>query len=347
MTTIRTGSPVIRVRLCTRSALAAILAVTASLGARPAMAQVAAPAIPTMFQHKWFQIALESGRIAFVSSRVGGMSTNSATPDRKERLSVQNNGASQALDYELATKQEKLVVQMSTSGQATLRRTPEGDSRVIPVEYQQSPREPIRVTIGPPDAPQKFEAANLWHLALREPELAKRHLFPLLQILKPEWSLEKTAAEIEAALVAAAASLERPDTAKWAALVRNLGDERFAVRESADRQLREAGRSIVVYLERLDRGRLEPEQDYRIRRILQTLSSGRGADETPERAASWLSGDPTTWWLLMRREPETTRRLAAKRLELAVGHTIQFDPAAPPGVREQQLEQIKAQLPRK
>jgi hypothetical protein len=143
------------------------------------------------------------------------------------------------------------------------------------------------------------------------------------------------------------AAAENPDAQKWSTLVEQLGDERFAVREAADRHLRDAGRAIVVFLERLDRNRLDAEQDYRIRRILQSLSSGKGADDTVERAAAWLSGDPEIWWALMRRDAEPTRRVAAKRLESLLGRPLAFDPAAPADVRGKQLEQIRLQLPRR
>jgi hypothetical protein len=323
-------------------------AAVAVAAAGSASAQIGPPPMPTMFQHKWVQISLESGRIIFSKTRVGGMSTSSASIDRKERISIQNNGPNLTLDYERTTKQEKLVVQMSSTGHATVRRTPEGaSSTTIPFEYRQQPGEPLRWTIGPPGAERKFEGPSLWHLALLDPELCKKHLFPALQILKSEWNLEKMTADLEAALLKIAGGSENPDAQKWAALVRQLGDERFAVREAADRQLREAGRSIVMFLERLDRNRLDPEQDYRIRRILQSLSSGQGADDSTERAAAWLSGDPEIWWALMRRDAESTRRIAAKRLESLLGHAMDFDPAAPPDVRAKQLEQLRSLLPRK
>jgi len=334
----------------TRRFLGAVLAAAAmlGLGVAPASAQVGPPSVPSMFQHRWVQVSLESGRLVFGGSRVGSMSTTNASLDRKERISIQNNGANLTLDYEQTTKQEKLVVQMSSNGHATLRRTPEGvSSATAAVEYVQQPGEPLRVAIGPAGAERKLEGASLWHLALREPELCKKHLFPIVQILKSEWNLEKTAADIEAALLKIAAAAENPDAQKWSALVEQLGDDRFAVREAADRQLRDAGRAIVVFLERLDRSRLDAEQDYRIRRILQSLSSGKGADDTIERAAAWLSGDPEIWWALMRRDAEPTRRIAAKRLELLLGRPLAFDPAAPADVRGKQLEQIRLQLPRR
>ena len=60
------------------------------------------------------------------------------------------------------------------------------------------------------------------------------------------------------------------DRARWATLVQQLGDDSFAKRQAADRDLRAADGLAVAYLRHLDLNRLDAEQQSRVLRIIES-----------------------------------------------------------------------------
>jgi hypothetical protein len=125
--------------------------------------------------------------------------------------------------------------------------------------------------------------------------------------------------------------------------VAELGDERFARREAADRALRAADPAVLLYLEQLDPGRLDAEQQFRLRRISDTLAAKVGGD-TPEQIASWLGGDPAVWLALLSRPDVATRRLAAKQLAAILEAPIPVDPETDPTSQQSKLEELRAKI---
>ena len=141
-----------------------------------------------------------------------------------------------------------------------------------------------------------------------------------------------------------AASVGRlPDRRRWDPLVEQLADERFSRREAADRELRSAGPVVLSYLQGLDFNRLDAEQQYRIRRIVRSLSRQTG-DDTAEKFAPQLLADPDLWLALLSRQEESARRLAARQLEAILGQPIRFDPAADNATRKTQIERLQAKI---
>jgi hypothetical protein len=155
--------------------------------------------------------------------------------------------------------------------------------------------------------------------------------------------LAETAAAIETELFQAASVGRLPDRQRWAALVAQLADERFPRREAADRELRSAGRVVLSYLRGLELSRLDAEQQYRVRRIILSLSRQTG-DDTAEGFAPQLSEDPDIWLAFLSRQEESTRRLAARQLAAILGEPIRFDPAADTATRKAQIEQLRARI---
>ncbi len=69
-------------------------------------------------------------------------------------------------------------------------------------------------------------------------------------------------------------------------------------RERAERQLREAGPAVLAFLNGLNTGPLDAEQQLRVRRVVRVLSTQQGED-TPENIAAMLIGDPHVWLALL------------------------------------------------
>jgi hypothetical protein len=287
------------------------------------------------------QFGLYSGRVVMTNVRISSFSTSSMGGGRTERISIGDN----KLCYESASRGvagEHLWIEAVGPDQLSIRHTL--NSGAMSVKFEQTARGPVTLTVGPKDHPQIYRGASLWHLWIAERGACRTHLSPLFALLNHQWDLAKTGDQVEEALLSTSAPYELCDHKHWAELVEQLGDDRFFVREAADRQLRSLGRVAVGYLRRLDVAQLDAEQRYRVRRIIHALSAVEDT-HAPDEIAAWLSVDPAVWLALLEREAEPVRRLAALRLQALLGRTIPFDPAACAGLRRQQLETLRASVP--
>ena len=302
------------------------------------------PKLAEAARRGWLRARIVSGRIAVGGTRLGSLNDSAKGGGRSERVGIRIAGQDLTISYQMSTPDEEFSLQVTGDSQLHIRRTPKRDSTLLPADFRQSADEPLRLALGPKAEQRVYQAASLWHLFITEPEACRSHLAPLLQVLDEKWDLTKTAQQVESALLRAAADGDLPDPRRWAALVEQLGDERFARRQAADRELRTLGRVVLTYLRGLDLGQLDAEQHYRVRRIIGTLSASMEND-TPSQIASWLAGDPTIWLALLSRSEESSRRLAAERLDALLGEPIRFDPAADAKTRADQIEQLRSRVP--
>jgi len=330
---------------CVFLALAAGLLLLAPAAA----AEVAEPVAPTTMLSEvirlgWLKARIVSGRITFSATRLGNMNNAVKDDNHNEQVSIRVAGKNLAATYEMSTADEEFRLDVTGDREFHVRRLPKGDSPLPPVSFRQAADGPLSLTLGPQPNQRVYRAASLWHLFLMEPEVCRLHLAPLLRPLDPQWNLARSAEQVEAALRHAAAEGELPDPKRWAALVEQLGDERFSRRSAADRELRAMGRVVFTYLRGLDRDQLDAEQHYRVRRIVMMLSANMDNDLPPE-IANWLAGDPVVWLAMLSRDDEPTRRLAADRLEALLGEPIPFDPTAHPPTPAKQIEQLRSRIP--
>lgn len=334
-----------RARAVPRFLLSPSLVLVLALAACGAEDVLETPALTNVRRQGWIQVKVTSGRLVFSGSRGVNFSHTAPTVnDRREKLSIRVTGQNPVLGYEFSNATQQFSLDASAGNRVQIRRLPRGDrAEPVPVEFLQVPGEPIVLKVGAKEQEKVYRAAGLWHLFLAEPAACRAHLAPLLRILLREWDFIKAGEEIEAILIRTAESGKPPDQQRWAEWVRQLGAPSFARREAADRQLREAGRVVVTYLEQLDAARLDAEQRWRVRRILQALGES-ASDESPAQTATWLSGDPAVWLALLARDQESTRRAAYKRLQATVGGPLEFDPGADPATRNRQLEALRQRI---
>lgn len=301
-----------------------------------------APMLAEAVRRGWLRPRIISGRLAFYGAPLGNIDNHADKDGASERLNIRTVEGQVAADYEMATPVEKLTVALGRN-RFHVRRSRQGDSGPLPVEFRQAPHEPLRLIVGLGEGQQAYQAATLWHLFIAEPDPCRQHLAPLLRLLGEEWDVSRSAVEVEATLIRQTAAGEIPDLRRWAALVGQLADDRFGRREAADRELRALGRVVLTYLGQLDSSQLDAEQHYRVRRIIMTLSASSQNDR-PSEAAAWLAVDPAIWVTLLGRENLSTRRLAAERLKTLLGKPIPFDPAAEPAARASQIQRLRAQI---
>jgi len=304
-----------------------------------------APKLVDAVSRGWIRPRLVWGRFAFSGIRPG-LTTRVAQGDQSgETLAITASGQDFTALYRSApSSPEDLVVEITAGSQLRIQRRPRGEADFAPVEFEQPDEGPLRLVVEQPCQKRVVRAPSLWHLLVKEPQACREHLIPLLTLLDGHSNLEGKANELESLLLRGAATGEPPDPTRWATLIEQLGDDRFARREAADRELRALGRVVLTYLRRLDRGRLDAEQQYRIERIVDHLSQDVTSD-TVEDVAPWLAGDAVVWLDLLARDDESIRRLAAQRLKALLGEAIAVDPAADAATRAEQIERLRARIP--
>ncbi|MGE0606029.1 MAG: hypothetical protein AB7O62_02810 [Pirellulales bacterium] len=292
---------------------------------------------------RWLQFRVVSGRFS-ISSQLFGRQVSSSTKNngREEKLSINLSNGIPVFSYELATKDERVVINGTSSDELTVQREPRGMGTGSWLELIQPLRGPLTLSIQQDeDAEIKtVTASSLWLLALAEPDIMQQEMLPIVQMLQPDWKLADLASGLEAALLATAGQSRTAGRKVWGELVERLTNDRFAAREAADRELRGAGVAVMPYLRSLDRRQLSAEQRIRIRRIIDSIDVGI-ADDSVERIAFWMSWDPQTWFVLLDRSDSATRQIAARQLTMLIEEPLDFDPLADELVRREQLERLR------
>jgi hypothetical protein len=266
---------------------------------------------------------------------------------RKESMSVRTNQGQTTLNYERISIREHVKISVAGStAKASVSRLPRGSSSFVPMEFDQTPGEKTKLTLGTGDHRQVYRATDLWRLAIVHPKQCQDHLFPVLDLLRTDRKLNAVVARIETSLLAHATEDTTAGDTRWAAMVKQLGDDQFARREAADRALRAGGNSALAYLRQLDVDRLDAEQQFRIRRVLSALG-GRSDDDSADDVAASISRDPAVWLALLGRPEVTTRQTAARQLAKLLGQPIDVDPAAEPDSQKDKRDRLRERIEKK
>jgi hypothetical protein len=315
--------------------------------------------IHTQLYRTWIQgrthFTLAGGHIINANNGFGwGMGSQSVSDGEVHEKIVfnSNNGMTGSVEYSYNRaktdaenhKQEVLdmAVQFSTEGRFLLRYKDIEDPQSY-FELSQVTGQPVQLSLPPAGKPRVLQAPTVWHLLVIYAEDCRKGLVPGLEMVRPDWRVDGMVAAAESELVKLAASAQKLDRQQWAAWVDQLGDPLCTRRERADRKLRDAGPAILSYLNRLNMGRLDAEQQFRIRRIVHVLSTQQGED-SPEAVAALLVGDPYVWLALLSRDDEAMRRAAAQQLEQILNAPVKVDPKAAPASQAKAREELRKQL---
>ena len=298
-------------------------------------------------QKDWLWFSIVDGRVSLRWTQLPHIDTPPHGAAGEETFKLRNENGQPRLTYERTGGEELLKVEVAGSGDDLhISRTPQGKSKLLAVDFRQVPGEPMVLKLGTGPERQVFRAADLWRLVIERPQECRRHLLPLLDMLRSGSKLADAVTEVEAKLLEGAGEQAVAERARWAALVRQLGDDSFSQREAADRQLRAGGPAALAYLRHLDFSRLDAEQRFRIRRILEAAAAQSG-DDSPQQAAASLAGDPAVWLALLGRPELATRQTAAGQLAALLGVPIDVDPAAEPDTQKEKREQLRRRIEQK
>jgi hypothetical protein len=297
-----------------------------------------------MTQSNWLRCNIVGGRLTMDGSRLGNMRSSTKGNQREESLAIRNENEQFVLSYQRTTKDEQLTVEISSAGgKVLIRREPRGSASFPPAEFKQSGDEKIVFTLGAGEKQETFRTRDIWLLLVAQPKSCREHLLPLLELLRPGWKLADTASAVEERLLRDAGGKDGSSRSRWTAMVAQLADDSFAKREAADRALRNGDGGALAYLRQLDFGRLDAEQQFRVRRIIEALTAQNTSDTIDQVAAS-LAADPTVWLALLARPQLKTRQIAARELTALLGESIPVDPAADPKTQKDQRERLRVRI---
>jgi hypothetical protein len=306
---------------------------------------------PTMAARlRWMQFRMSSGRVTVTSSYPGtNMTARSTEAARSERVAIHLISGFRGspfsvgnLHYEQTTPDGKLDITVHDGRRLTILRTLTDEQYAL--EFRQVPGQPLVLRIDDDQGSRQLYGDSFWHLYLDDPTLVGQHLVPLLELLHPAWQLIAEGGRVEAALFDHVNDNRHADRQRWAGLVALLASPRFVEREAAERELYRAGQVVVPYLEHLDPRQLDAEQASRVRSVITSLSANY--QDSVERLAVWLAGDPRVWVSLLAREDADKRRVAAGQLSELLGETVAFAPRADAATRRAQIDVLRARFAR-
>jgi hypothetical protein len=295
----------------------------------------------------YMSVSIVGGRISGHMTNDAGMQSSSESDSEgvSERFSIASNDGGGEIRYERTSKEDKFTVEITSNEHFSLRSKQKGKSSGPSIQFEQTPGQPLVLSIERGGREKTYRAPSLWHLFLAQPDECWKLLFPALEFLPCHAKMTHIAVDLEPELLKAAANSKPPDRQRWIKLVQQLGDNEYGKRETADRALRAADPSVIFFLQHLDVDQLDAEQQFRVRRIVQAFHATASAD-TASQIASRLVADPSVWISLLNRPEESTRRAAAKQLASLLGEPIGVDPAADPATQQGQREQLRSRIER-
>lgn len=329
--------------VCRRIVPLLVIALSTSLAsAQGPTAALVNPAFASKLRAVQFEVV--GGRIVGNSVHVGTNMNTSTTGEggRSERLSIDLNNAAPNVRYDLVDKQQNLKLEVTEGDKILIRHVQKENAGPKTVEFNQTPREDLTLTIEGAHEKRTIRGATLWHLLLAEPETTTATLAPMLEMLRPDWKLATLAGAIEEALCQSARLKRTVDRSQWPGWVADLSSSRYVVRRDAERNLLETGREALPYLLGLERSTLDAEQWRRVRNIIESLDTQQG--DSIEQTVILLSSDPRIWVSMLDRNDLSKRQLAKDQLKAIRGTPVDFDPAADAVLRGQQINSLREQL---
>ena len=192
----------------------------------------------------------------------------------------------------------------------------------------------------------EYTAPTLWDLILFAPEEMQKTLDAVLNICADKITVASLQAKFLVSLVRVAELNEKLPAEDWCLeQIAKLGDDQFAVRQAADRELRKVGPLLQAVLDKVDQQSLDPEQRMRLHRMLGDMKSLRGDEALDYTVRSWRT-DPRVWFVLLT-SPDITPRieeLAINQIKQHLGEVVVWEFQADEAVRRQNLETLRRQV---
>ena len=225
----------------------------------------------------WTRLTFVSGRIINANQWPMTRSTNISGDGTKEEIVFEGNGATGTLRYhreskKQETKKQDFLLEVNSDGKfhfhwqdsGTEKSDAEkngpdksGDGK-CDVELTQNPNDMITLSVDVAGKKKFLRGNTFWHLWIADPELCRKHVAPILETLRPGWSVASNGTLVETELLHLAAAGQHSDRKQWSAWVDQLADPQFMKRKKADDKLRAAGPPILGYLRQVNVDQLDP-----------------------------------------------------------------------------------------
>ena len=293
----------------------------------------------------WIRFELVQGRIITRDARQGQSRSATVTNEKKkirEEVTLKIVGGTPLFQYQYQDPNQTVQIELINNNRLVMKRNPTATGDWPTVEVHQPEQGLLRMIVTQGPSSQTYTAKHLWQMMLSHPDPCRKHLYPLLKLLRSDWQLEQWSEQVETSLVRMASYHAHPEYDHLQRLIEQLADSTFRTRQSADRQLRAMGQPVISYLNQLNTKNMTTEQRLRIRRICQSLTTRTG--DTPEAVTSWLLSSPRIWFILMNRPENDVREIAHQQLSRLVQKKLVFDPTASLQQRQLQLGRIEGTI---
>lgn len=312
---------------------------TASLAAAP-------PPENLLQRANWVRPEICDGRLVVQNLRAG-QARIAQKPENedlpRQMLALECDDVRITLRYEAEDERGAWNLTVTNEREVTLQRLTFGDEPGE-ITFRQPLEGDVKLNIRDQHGSHEYAARSLWRLLLGGDSRCREQTVALLEGLWPRLNLATRISEARQALLQMATGSQTTQEDRWTRWIEQLGDESYAVRQAADRRLRDAGRPAAVFLGRLNLAELDAESRLRIRRILADAADDSG--DTPQRIALLVEDDSLVWLRLLESTDAAHRAQAREKLMSLTQRPVEFDPAADVKVREQQTQTIREQLTR-
>ena len=278
----------------------------------------------------WADIDVSLGHIQTIcihSAQTRTTTANTRGKEYYEKLSISGETDIPSVRYEAKNEQEDLSIHVINGNNVHIQQSPNGPDGT-PVQFTQSPSGTMMLRIGAGESLQEFSSRNIWHLLLREPDICKQHLMPLLDACIASNHLMQDAQQIETGLLQKAGTphVSRVNMGRH---VHFLSSEKSEARKNAKNELYALGISALPYLESLDLAAMDNRDQQKhvsdaIRDIGRRYTHGEDAGSRPdtvERALVWLFEDPMVWSIFLKRADADLRAIALNELQAMYPHS--------------------------
>ncbi len=276
-------------------------------------------------------------------TRWGDSTSRSRGTNESLRFEPSDRGTS--MHYKLTSPERRVTIDAWQHELTITREQLDAGTVVVSARFEQRPAESLSLEVQQGDVTKRLTGDTVWQLWLADTPLCREHLAPSCKLLGIETPWTQFTQALEARLFHLADAGQAHDQTVWRLWLAELNDDRYAVREAADRQLRASGAALMPFLRRVDFSQLDAEQRYRLRRIMAGLQVEVTVD-TVESTAEWLADDPRVWVELLNRDDLPRRETAARQVARLLESPIEFDAAANADVRHEQFVMLRERVDR-
>ncbi len=299
---------------------------------------------PLFVREKTIRLEVIQGRLRILGVR-GPQSRNfqhgDPDSDVRESLTIHTGAEDLVVRYESITPARKLLLSQDMRKRFVIEREVTSGATTLRTSFKQGADGHCELIL-PGDAQKLVCRGGIWHFSVLYPEAFRNDLAPILDELRPQWDLLTTAAKVRENLVRLEVGEYHKKIVAWATWTTDLSSEDFAVRQAADRGLRNSGPEVLGFLEQQLGQDLEKEQRARLQRIAKQLIPPTA--DTPELISSWLEQDPQIWVSLLTQGNIEEQRVAKQRLESMLGEQVRYDASASAAERQAMLRRLEGRI---